>query len=107
MDIGLGSFDVYSNDHIYLTVQVGFVHAQPDFNSNSLPHANKNIQFKVCEFTRYNIGHVFSATLVSINGCKAQSNFIHALMKTLDWSVETLGCESNSTGLCIHLEKPE
>jgi hypothetical protein len=26
----------------------------------------------------------------------------HPLMKTLDWSVETLG-QCNSTGLCIHL----
>ena len=28
------------------------------------------------------------------------------LMKTLDWSVETLGREWNSTELCIHLLKP-
>ena len=26
-------------------------------------------------------------------------------MKTLDWSVETLGREYNSTGVCIHLYK--
>ena len=30
------------------------------------------------------------------------------LMKTLDsWSVETLGLDYNSTGLCNHLFKPE
>jgi hypothetical protein len=29
------------------------------------------------------------------------------LMKTLDWSVETLGLGYNSTGLCNHLFKPE
>jgi hypothetical protein len=28
-------------------------------------------------------------------------------MKTLDWSVETLGLDYNSTGLCNHLFKPE
>jgi hypothetical protein len=28
------------------------------------------------------------------------------LMKTLDWSVETLGLDYNSTGLCNHLFKP-
>ncbi len=27
------------------------------------------------------------------------------LMKTLDWSIETLGRECNSTGLCIHFNK--
>jgi hypothetical protein len=27
-------------------------------------------------------------------------------MKTLDWSVETLGLDYNSTGLCNHLFKP-
>ena len=27
------------------------------------------------------------------------------LMKTLDWSVEMLGRECNSTGLCIHFNK--
>ena len=27
------------------------------------------------------------------------------MMKTLDWSVETLGRECNSTGLCIHFYK--
>ncbi len=26
-------------------------------------------------------------------------------MKTLDWSVETLGRECNSTGLCVHFNK--
>ena len=29
------------------------------------------------------------------------------LMKTLDWNVETLGLDYNSTGLCNHLFKPE
>ncbi len=59
-------------------------------------------------------GHVLLATLVLQNECKAQSNCVHdptfrhsslvssPLMKTLDWSVETLGREYNSTGLCIH-----
>jgi hypothetical protein len=28
-------------------------------------------------------------------------------LKTLDWSVETLGRECSSTGLGIHLSKPE
>jgi hypothetical protein len=28
-------------------------------------------------------------------------------MKTLDWSVETLGPDYNSTGLCNHLFKRE
>jgi hypothetical protein len=28
-------------------------------------------------------------------------------MKTLDWSVETLGLDYNSTGICNHLFKPE
>ena len=28
-------------------------------------------------------------------------DFTSSLMKTLDWSVETLGRECNSTGLCI------
>jgi hypothetical protein len=28
-------------------------------------------------------------------------------MKTLDWSVETLGLDYNSTGLCVHLYKPD
>ncbi len=32
-------------------------------------------------------------------------DFRSPLMKTLDWSVETLGCECNSIGLCIHLLK--
>jgi hypothetical protein len=30
-------------------------------------------------------------------------NFRSPLMKTLDWSVETLGLDYNSTGLCNHL----
>jgi hypothetical protein len=34
-------------------------------------------------------------------------NFRSPLMKTLDWSVETLGLDYNSTGLCNHLFKPE
>jgi hypothetical protein len=34
-------------------------------------------------------------------------NFRSPLMKTLDWSVETLGPDYNSTGLCNHLFKPE
>jgi hypothetical protein len=33
--------------------------------------------------------------------------FRSPLMKTLDWSVETLGLDYNSTGLCNHLFKPE
>ena len=33
------------------------------------------------------------------------SCFRSPLMKTLDWSVETLGRECNSTGLCIHFNK--
>ena len=33
-------------------------------------------------------------------------DFRSHLMKTLDWSVETLGREWNSTELCIHLLKP-
>ncbi len=36
---------------------------------------------------------------------KPRSDFRSSLMKTLDWSVETLGCECNSTGLCIHFYK--
>jgi hypothetical protein len=34
-------------------------------------------------------------------------NFRSPLMKILDWSVETLGPDYNSTGLCNHLFKPE
>ena len=34
-------------------------------------------------------------------------NFRSPLMKTLDWSVETLGPDYNSTGLCNHLFKRE
>ena len=34
-------------------------------------------------------------------------NFRSPLTKTLDWSVETLGLDYNSTGLCNHLFKPE
>ena len=34
-------------------------------------------------------------------------NIRSPLMKTLDWSVETLGLDYNSTGLCNHLFKPE
>ena len=34
-------------------------------------------------------------------------NFRSPLMKTLDWSVETLGLDYNSTGLCNYLFKPE
>jgi hypothetical protein len=34
-------------------------------------------------------------------------NFRSPLMKTLDWSVETLGLDYNSTGLCNNLFKPE
>jgi hypothetical protein len=34
-------------------------------------------------------------------------NFRSPLMKTLDWSVETLGLDYNSTGLCSRLFKPE
>jgi hypothetical protein len=34
-------------------------------------------------------------------------NFRSPLMKTLNWSVETLGLGYNSTGLCNHLFKPE
>jgi hypothetical protein len=34
-------------------------------------------------------------------------SFTATSMKTLDWSVETLCLDYNSTGLCIHLYKPE
>jgi hypothetical protein len=34
-------------------------------------------------------------------------NFRSPMMKTLDWSVETLGHDYNSTGLCNNLFKPE
>ena len=34
---------------------------------------------------------------------KHNCNFRSPLMKTLDWSVETLGLDYNSTGLCNHL----
>ena len=34
-------------------------------------------------------------------------NFRSPLMKTLDWNVETLSPDYNSTGLCNHLFKPE
>jgi hypothetical protein len=33
--------------------------------------------------------------------------FRSPLMKTLDWSVEMLGLDYNSTGLCNHLFNPE
>ena len=33
---------------------------------------------------------------------KSRCDFRSPLMRTLDWSVETLGREYNSTGLCIH-----
>ena len=36
---------------------------------------------------------------------KRRCDFRSPLMKTLDWSVETLGRECNSTGLCIHFYK--
>jgi hypothetical protein len=32
-------------------------------------------------------------------------DFRSPLMKTLDWSFETLGRECNSTGVCIHFNK--
>ena len=32
-------------------------------------------------------------------------DFVLPMMKTLDWSVETVGRECNSTGLCIHFYK--
>jgi hypothetical protein len=38
---------------------------------------------------------------------KPHCNFRSPLMKALDWSVETLGLDYNSTGFCIHLYKPE
>ena len=34
-------------------------------------------------------------------------SFTSPLMKTLDWSVETLGLDYNSTGICNHLFKPD
>jgi hypothetical protein len=34
-------------------------------------------------------------------------NFRSPLMKTLDWNVETLGLDYNSTALCNNLFKPE
>ena len=37
---------------------------------------------------------------------KPRCDFRSALMKTLDWSVETLGRECNTTGICIHSEVP-
>jgi hypothetical protein len=36
---------------------------------------------------------------------KPRCDFRSPLMKTLDWSVETLGRECNSTGICIHLNQ--
>ena len=35
---------------------------------------------------------------------KRRCDFRSPLMKTLDWSVETLGRECNSTGLCIYFK---
>ena len=35
------------------------------------------------------------------------NKFRSPLMKTLDWCVETLGLDYNSTGLCNNLFKPE
>ncbi len=38
---------------------------------------------------------------------KPRCNFRSPLMKTLDWSVETLGREYTSKELCIYFYKPE
>ena len=38
---------------------------------------------------------------------KPRCNFRSSLMKTLDWSVETLGREYTSKELCIYFYKPE
>ena len=46
------------------------------------------------------------STLQSSVFIRGDFNFRSPLMKTLDWSVETLGLDYNSTGLCNHLFKP-
>jgi hypothetical protein len=51
--------------------------------------------------------HVVSRLRKLINLRSHDCNFRSPLMKTLDWSVETLGLDYNSTGLYNHLFKPE
>ena len=56
------------------------------------------------------IYHLFISILLANNVIprvykKPRCVFRSPLMKTLDWSVETLGRECNSTGLCIHFNK--
>ena len=50
-----------------------------------------------------NISTLLANDITSWAYKKPRCDFRLLLMKTLDWSVETLGFERSSTELCIHL----